>query len=449
MSNGVLYKRAIVIGGGISGIAAAGALNGFCEEVILLERDSLPGGPTPRPGVPQGKHPHGLLAGGLKALEGIFAGTTKELIQRGGVPVDFGSDVLEEIPGMEPFQRRALGWEVYALSRPAFEYCLMDLLRRQTGVDVRPDCQVMDITGTPDGTAVTGVRSKDSAGRSETLSADIVVDASGHGSFTLEFLKETSHPLPEVSTVGIDIRYSSTIIEGPDVPEGIKLVFTPPKAPERFKSGFLINVENNRWQLTLVGRHGIVPPVEEEAYLTFAQELETPTIYNAIRKANRVEEISQFAFPESRWRHFGKLSDFPQGLFPMGDSICRFDPVWGQGMAVAAREAELLQRMLHDEVSNQSAATTLSQRFLAHAESLIVDPWAMSTVQNLVYPETRGERPPDFKSRLEYQRALMRLAVHDHQVRELLVEVRHLLQPSSVLRAPEIVSKVEGLLVSS
>jgi 2-polyprenyl-6-methoxyphenol hydroxylase-like FAD-dependent oxidoreductase len=186
--------------------------------------------------------------------------------------------------------------------------------------------------------------------------------------------------------------------------------------------------------------------VEEEAFLAYAQQLETPTIYNANKNAKRVEEISQFGFSENRWRHFGRLCDFPRGLFPIGDAICRFDPVWGQGMSVAAREAELLQSILHDEASNQSASSTLSQHFLAHAENTIADPWMMSTVQDLVYPEARGERPPDFKSRLEFQRALTQIAFHDKMLRELMIEVRHLLKPASVLHAPEIVTKVEGYL---
>jgi 2-polyprenyl-6-methoxyphenol hydroxylase-like FAD-dependent oxidoreductase len=444
--NRALYKRAVVIGSGIGGIAAAGVLSGFCEEVFLLERDSLPGDPVPRPGVPQGKHPHGLLAGGLKALEGILPGIDNEQIQRGAVPIDFGSEVLEEVPGLEPFQRRALGWNAYALSRPSLESCLLDLLQQRTNVELRAHSQVIEITGTPHGAAVTGVRYKDSTGRSEALSADVVVDASGHGSFTIDFLKGNGCSLPEVSRVGIDIHYSSTVFAGKDIAEGIKIIASLPNAPERSKSGFLLNVETNRWQVTMAGRHDTVPPVEEQEFLAYAQQLEQPTIYNAIKKAKRVEEIYQFRFPESRWRHFSRLGDFPCGLFPIGDAICRFNPIWGQGMSVAAREAELLQSMLDNEASNQSAISTLSQRFLAQAESTIADPWAMSTIQDLVYPETRGERPPDFESRLEFQRALRRMAVHDHKLRELMIEVRHLLKPASVLRAPEIVSKVEGQL---
>ncbi len=301
---------------GVSGIAAAGVLNEFCEEVVLLERDSLSAASVPRPGVPQGKHPHGLLAGGLKALEGIIPGLTNEQIHRGAVPVDFGSEVLEEVPGLEPLPRSALGWNIYALTRPSFEHCLLDLLQQQTNVEVRTHSQVNEITGTPRGEAVTGVRYEDSAGRLEELSAEVVVDASGHGSFTMDFLRESGFPLPEVSKVRSDIRYSTTVFSDADIPDRIKVISACPTPPVGSKSGFLLKVENDRTQVTMTGRHGTRPPADEDGFLFYARQLESPTIYNAIKNANTPGRVRSIWIFREQVEAFRRARVFPPRSVP-------------------------------------------------------------------------------------------------------------------------------------
>ena len=94
-----LGERAIVVGGGLAGLSAARALSDRFRQVVILDRDELPDSPTPRPGVPQGKHPHALLGGGLKALEQLFPGFGNKLGRAGAVPINRGFDMLHEIPG--------------------------------------------------------------------------------------------------------------------------------------------------------------------------------------------------------------------------------------------------------------------------------------------------------------------------------------------------------------
>ena len=114
-------KRAIVIGGGVGGLAAARVLSDYFGQVLVLDRDELPGDPTPRPGVPQGKHPHGLLTGGLKALENLFPGFGDDLRRAGAVTVDPGCEFLTEIPEQDATPRIKLSWKTYAMSRPLIE----------------------------------------------------------------------------------------------------------------------------------------------------------------------------------------------------------------------------------------------------------------------------------------------------------------------------------------
>jgi 2-polyprenyl-6-methoxyphenol hydroxylase-like FAD-dependent oxidoreductase len=323
-----------------------------------------------------------------------------------------------------------------------FEHCLFTHLQRYPNIKVRRQHHVLEITGSPDGSRVTGVRYATAAGNA-ALSADIVVDASGHGSFTTGFLQAGGRPLPVEEVVGVDIRYSSTMFAAPEPLTNYKGLISFPKAPEHVRYGYLLPAENNCWQVLMVGRGDDVPPVEGNAFQDFARQLETPSIYNAIRDAERVSDIARYGFPESSWKHFGQLGSFPEGLLPFGDAICRFNPIWGQGMTVALQEGQLLRHLLQGAHLGGQPLAALSQIFVERAEVLIADPWTMATLPDFVYPATRGERPRDLKDRLRFQRVLHHLAVSDPDIHKLMFEVRHLLKPSAALRQPEIMRLVE------
>jgi hypothetical protein len=304
-------------------------------------------------------------------------------------------------------------------------------------------CPALEILGTPDGNEATGVRYESPDGASHELSADCIVDSSGHGLLTLDFLKSKGYGTVKETTIGIDLRYSTAVFANCNSGADAKIILSLPKAPERVRGGILIEIEKGHFHVTISGRHETVPPAEKDAFLAYVQQLERPTIFNAIKNADCLGEIARFGLPESRWRHFGKLDRFPRKLFPLGDSIARFNPVWGQGMAVALNEVQLLRDMLQTESRQGCLNPTLSESFLVESEALIANPWEMSAVPDFAYPETRGERPSNLKSRLEHQVALRQLATRDRAVRELLAEVRHLLKPASLLSEPEFVRRVD------
>jgi 2-polyprenyl-6-methoxyphenol hydroxylase-like FAD-dependent oxidoreductase len=172
-----------------------------------------------------------------------------------------------------------------------------------------------------------------------------------------------------------------------------------------------------------------------------------PTIYNAIRGARRVGDIARFGMPCSVLRAFDRL-DFPRGLVPLGDSVCPFTPVNGQGMSVAAQEAHLLATTLESRRGRHDPLDGLSEEFFREIRPLLEAPWA-TAMADLVYPQTRGERPPDFERKLQYTRGLMRLAAEDYETDKIAFEVRSLLKPQSVLREPEIARRVEAMMATA
>jgi 2-polyprenyl-6-methoxyphenol hydroxylase-like FAD-dependent oxidoreductase len=441
-----LGERAIVVGGGLAGLSAARALSDRFRQVVILDRDELPESATPRPGVPQGKHPHALLAGGLEALEQLFPGFGNKLYQAGAVPIDRGFDILYDIAGQDPWPRIKLDRPTYSMSRPLIELTLRRQVERLANVEVRGGCRVLSIIGESRTGAATDICYQTPDGKLETLRSDLIIDASGNGSLTLQFLKASGRTLPEETSIGVNMRYASALFDNADIKDNFKIAYTVPDAPEDSRGGLILPAENGTAQVVLIGRGEDMPPVNESGFRRYARELRTPTIYDAIKHARPLTEITPYSFTESRWRHFAQVSGFPQGLLPIGDAICRFNPVYGQGMSVAAREASLLFDLLGR--SNNDLLSKLAQDFLPKAENLIADPWAMAAVPDFIYPETTGLRPKDLDKHLDFQKRLGRLAARDETVYELLMDVRNLLKPLNVLDDPSIVRRVEDEIAS-
>jgi 2-polyprenyl-6-methoxyphenol hydroxylase-like FAD-dependent oxidoreductase len=442
MASTLIGKQAVVIGAGMAGLTAAGAVADHFDQVIVLERDTLPSEPAHRAGTPQARHVHALLLSGQRALSELFPNFEQDLARAGAVPLMAGFDVRVERPGYDPFPQRDLGWIAYAASRPTIERALRRRVESRTNTTVRQRCRVTEVLASPDGEAVTGVRYEDGNGVSETIAADLVIDASGRGALTLALLQSIGRPLPEVTTIGIDLGYGTCVFEIPDdAPTEWKGVMTFGKAPDNSRGGLLLPLEGNRWMVTVGGRHGDVPPGDAEGFLTFARSLRTPTIYNAIRHAKRLDGVARYGFPESALRHFERLDVFPRGLLPIGDAICRFNPVYGQGMSVAALEARLLQRLLERLGRDGDPIAGLAPTFFAEVQPLIETPWSVAML-DFAFPSTRGQCPADFDITLKFGIALTQLAAEDPAIHKLTIEVQHLLKPRSVYRDPALVRRV-------
>src|SRR5215813_13985869 len=435
-------KQAIVVGAGIGGLTAARVVADYFERVVVLERDTLPERAEPRPGVPQGKHIHALLAGGQHALDDLFPGFVHDLVQTGAVPLRVGLDVRMESPGYDPFPQRDLGWDAYAQSRAQLELSVRQRVRAYANIELRQRCRVQECVARTDGTAVTGVQCLLADGKSDTLEADLVIDASGRGTLTLGLLKAIGWALPAETTIGVDLAYATAIFTVPEVaPEEWKGVFCLPQVPQSDLGALLLPIEGERWIVTVARMHGEPPPGDADGFMACIQQLRTPTIYNALRHAKPLGEIARFQFPASEYRHYERLEAFPRGLLPLGDAWCRFNPVYGQGMSVAAQEARALGQLLATRSAAYDPLEGLAPAFFAEASALIEAPWAMAAIPDFVYPDTRGERPADLEEALKVGAARNKLAACDPAVHQLMAEVQHLLKPPSLYQDPELMQR--------
>jgi 2-polyprenyl-6-methoxyphenol hydroxylase-like FAD-dependent oxidoreductase len=441
----LIGKHAIVVGAGMGGLAAAKALSAHFDHVTVLERDSLSSDAEPRRGTPQARHLHGLLTGGLNALTELLPGLEKGLEQAGAVRLR-SEDLRSERPGFDPFPQRDLGLGWWSVSRPLLEFETRRHVEQQNNIKLVGNRRVTEFVALPDGSAVTAVRCEAPDGQIETLAANLVVDASGRGALTQTLLEKSGLPKPEETEIGIDIAYSTAVFEQPvDAPSTWKSVMTFPAAPDSSRGALLSPIENNQWIVSVGGNHGDVPPGDMEGYLAFIKGLRTPTVYDAVKNARSVGEIARFMLPCSRRRHFETVQRFPRGLLVIGDAICRFNPVFGQGMSVAAQEAVILHRLLIARAGDLDPLNGLAEAFFAGIQEVLETPWGVA-INDFIFPKTRGQRPADFEQRIRYGGALFRLAAEDASVHKLMIEVNHLLKPRSALRAPEIAERVIKLM---
>ncbi|WP_154071228.1 FAD-dependent oxidoreductase [Bradyrhizobium lablabi] len=423
-------------------MAAAAAVAGHFERVTVLERDVLPLDASPRPGTPQDNQLHVLLTGGQRALGELFPGFADDLARAGAVPIRLNLDFREEFPGFDPFfPQRDLGWDLYGMSRPLLELIVRRNARKLPNIAMRDGCRALHIVASKDGSA-TGVRLETKDRTDETLPADLVIDASRRGALALSFLEATGRPRPAQTEIGVDLSYATATFAIPEGSRNWKAVVTIPEIPASSRTGYLVSIEGNRWIALISERHIEMPSPDPDEFMGRMQQLRTSTIYDAIKDARRLDGIHRFSIPENSWQHYEQLGDFPRGLLPIGDAICRFNPIYGQGMTVAAGEACILRDLLAKRAGSKDPLAGLGQAFLAGIQPLLTDAWSQSAVPDFAHPQTRGERPADLDDSLRFGGGLLRLAGQDATVHKLMMGVRQLIEPGSALGDPELVRRV-------
>jgi 2-polyprenyl-6-methoxyphenol hydroxylase-like FAD-dependent oxidoreductase len=429
--------RAVVLGGSMAGLLAARVLADTYAEVVVVERDELPDSAAHRRGVPQSRHIHGLLAGGQQALEELFDGLTAELVDRGAP----AGDILEHLRcyfGGHLLQPGPSGLLALQASRPVLEASVRARVRALPSVEFIDGCDVVGLTTTSDGGRVTGarvVRRLDGSAE-QTVTADLVVDATGRGSRTPTWLEMLGYPRPPVDRVQIGIGYASrTYRLVPGLLDGRLGILNAP-TPEYPRGGALATIENDRFLVTLFGILGDHPPTDPAGFADFAATLRFPDIGEAMRAAEPLDEPVPFRHPASVRHRYERLSRFPQGLLVMGDAMCTFNPVYGQGMSVAALQALALRDHLRQHTTAQPTD------FFGHIGRIVDVPWNMATGGDLAFPNVVGQRTVQMRLLNGYLAKLLAGAAHDPRLGRAFLRVAGLVDPPQVLLAPGVVARV-------
>ncbi|WP_137939721.1 FAD-dependent oxidoreductase [Chitinivorax sp. B] len=437
-------SHAVVIGGSIVGCMAAKVLARDFDRVTVIEKGDFDDEVRDRRGVPQEKHVHLLLLRGKQILEEIFPGITTELEQAGALSVDLGHGVKCFQYGQWR-QRFPSGVSAHYCSRRLIDNLIRRRLRRNARIEVQSDSRVVGLHFHPhDGQlAISGVKIE-SAGQSLNLPANLVIDASGRGSRMAEWLAAAG--LGEVPKTLVETRlgYTSRIYRQlPAVADQWKVLLVLPKPPNERRMGVISPIEHGRWLVTTGGWFGEYPKPNEADFLAFLKSLPATDIYNVIRNAEPLSEVSSFAVPGSLWRHYEQMPHWPDGLLVMGDALCCLNPLYSQGMTICALEAKALRVSISDWLAGRIQAVDI-QRHFADA----VNPaWGMATSEDLRFPETVGDRDLGLKWRHWYGARFVELSATHRLALQTQIGITNLVVPARQLYRPEIVGRIAyGLL---
>lgn len=432
-----IAQHALVIGAGIGGLLAGRVLSDYYERVTLLERDDFPAPGEHRKGVPQGRHVHGMLAKGREVLEDLFPGLMAELVQQGAHMVDSLASAHRYI-GRGYYCRAQSNLQSLLVSRPLLEAQIRIRLLARPNVQIISACSASGLTATEDRSRVTGVRiTRRGAGNTEeVLQADLVVDASGRGSRVPTWLEAWGYPKPEDELFRAGAVYASRIYRRhPEQLHGATIVQVIPSHGIK-RGGFAIAQERDQWMVTIAGYPGEAPSDDDQGFVEFAKSLPAPEIYEVIKTSEPLTSPLLAKLPASLRRHYERLPRFPAGLLVMADALCSFNPIYGQGMTVAALEAAMLHELLAEGDSEPSP-----QRFFKKASLLIDSPWSITirNDQRFVAPEARGS----MVSLVQWYMDKLHVAArHDLPVALAFLKVTNMIAATPSVLHPRIVMRV-------
>lgn len=430
-------STAVVIGASLSGLLTARALSSHFEHVCVVERDVLPVDAAQRKGTPQALHAHGLLSGGYRVLNDYFPGMMDELSASGARLGDVAGDLVwfhgsrwkvrqfSDIPGM-------------SVSRPALEAAVRRRVKALDNVVFIEGTDAIKPVFDTASRKVTGliVQRRDDAHRS-TIDADLIVDTTGRGSHSQQWLEEMGYGRAEEQTIKIDIGYATRVFQrkpGELFDALGAIVSSTP--PEGTRCAVVFGVEDDRWIVTLGGIVGDFPPADEVGWRNFAATLPVTAVHELVCSAEPLSEIAIYRFPASQRRYYERMRDFPSGYLVLGDAICSFNPIYGQGMSVAAMEAKALDECLAEGMKS------LSRRFFRQAGRIIDMPWMIVTSEDYRFPQVDSPRRMGFGLLGRYLDRVHAVASFDPFVCQRFFRVANLLAHPASLMMPNIVWRV-------
>jgi 2-polyprenyl-6-methoxyphenol hydroxylase-like FAD-dependent oxidoreductase len=379
-------------------------------------------------------HAHGLLAGGLAALEQLLPGLCREL-EQSGCPT---GDNLRDAAWVFSGRRLALGdsgVRGMTVARPLLEQAIRRRVARLPNLQIRAETRVTGLAY--EAGRVTGLRVSPRPGVEEELTADLVVDASGRHSELPEWLAALGVPKPRIEAIALPTHYASrTYARRPHhLNGGIALAVV--SSPEVPRGGIALALDQQRWIVTQYALGGDRPPQDQAGFAHFARTLPSPALAEILEDSEPLSETRTLRFPASIRRHYDGMRNFPKGLLVCADALASFNPTFGQGITVAAKQAVLLR-----DLCRRVPLSELGKVFLRRAGPIVDVAWRASAGRSFLYPGVIGR--PTLKMRLAnaYLPRVIARAHDDPEVATAFLEVLHFLAPPNKLFAPGLMRRV-------
>lgn len=428
-TSNVAGGHAVVLGGSIAGLLAARVLCDHFERVTIVERGLLAHDGEVRDSVPQGAHVHGMLAKGLEIIEGLLPGVTNEIVAEGA-----------SLVGVHDLRIFVLGWRqphdsplrVLCATRPFIEWALARRVRALPKISVLEQAEAAGLTGTA--ARVRGVTIA-SGGATRELAADFIVDARGRRSNLADWMRTLGAAPPPHETSPLASVYCSYLLEpapGAARPPALQI------AKFEDKLGVLIfPVERGRVLLSVGANAQVALPKTHAEMLAFVARLPVPDAHLALKELRPLTEPKYSRFTASVRRNFDALAKPPEGIVAIGDAVASFNPIFGQGMTVAALEADWLGRCL---AAHAPAADGFAKSYYAGVKPIVDLAWGLPDLE--AKRNNPAAQPMGTRFLLWYTQRMQATASRSSFVSRTIAEVQNMLAPPTALFGPRVFLRV-------
>ncbi|WP_369374955.1 FAD-dependent oxidoreductase [Streptomyces sp. cg36] len=437
-------RHAVVVGASLAGLLAAHVLAEHAERVTIVERDRLPEGPEPRAGVPQSRHTHVLIPGGQSAYETLLPGFTEELREHGAPRVGTPDDIVQWQAGRW-FRRTEETAHFVTPTRPLFEWLVRRRVLAGSRIEVVDGTETVGLIG--DAARVRGVlvreRGPAATGREpRPLTADLVVDASGRGTRAADWLTRIGAEPPAEEVLETGLAYASRIYRtNGEAPGGTDArgQFVVPNPGQTF-GAVVLPIEHDRWTVTLWGLRGAEPPLDDRGFTEYADRLPHPVVRRWLDAAKADTSALAYRTTANVRRRYDRPGRRPAGFLATGDAQCVFNPIYGQGMTVAALSALALRDAL-----GERRRTPTTRRVQRAMSAVVRQAWDISAGSDKNMPTASGSAARSTAAdRISgwYLGRVEARAPGDPEVSRAFRDVLYLVRPVTSLFAPRIARAV-------
>ena len=367
-----MTENVVVLGAGMAGLCTALAIAPTGRSVTLLERDAAPPEGVEatfdqwsRRGASQLRHSHAFLARMRKLigdehpvlLEALEAAGARELRFADGLP-----------PSLKPGYRPAPGdadMSILVSRRTTLEYIMRRYVEAHPNVAIRSGVFVSGLISERNASGALvarGLRSDDG----EACLADIVIDAGGRGSPIADWLLDAGATFIDEGEDCAILYYTRfyALNDGhSEPPRGL----APPNGDLGFLKFGVFPADNDTFSVTLA-----VPDVEQvmraavvrpETFDAICANLTGVAPWTDSARSRPVSKVYAMGDLKSRWREMTPGgAPAALGLFCVGDSLVRTNPLYGRGCSFAAIEAHLLRDILNRSADPVERARAYSGR---------------------------------------------------------------------------------------
>lgn len=444
---------AVIVGASIAGSSSAAALASLFNKVIVIERDALPQGAEKRRGVPHSGQFHILSAGGALDLEKIFPGLTEDL-QEAGVPYTDPTAGFKYGSKFGWFARQPSDMRMLMSTRRFLEWTLRRRASEIENVTIIDRSRAQSLV-VEDGRAVGLVVENLDSGESQVITGDLIIDASGRPSIAPEWLEAAGYQKPVETVIDAKWGYATTYVEVPEDwdPGWVAYYVGPTVSGEgraATRGASMWRQEGNLMVVTAQGCAGDRPPTDVDGFMDFISSFGAPEFKDLIEQHGRVTDIEGWSNTSNRHRDWAGLENRPEGFVVVGDAAAAFNPIYGQGMTLAARGAATLRTTLAEHLvqnGDDAGLGGFAERFQNNLQTLVDPAWGFSTGSDYAVPGVTidgvaqvSEKSPES----EYGDRVLALATEDPAIALKFFETINMVRSTEWMGDEDLKSRVLG-----